>query len=87
MSVFDVTVWTALHWGSVSFEVLGLTCASCVSTLDRALRAVEWPSVKDVRVKWLANQAFGKCRWVKHVFKFGLTARSPVSGVCCTTGV
>ena len=30
----------AARW-SVSFEVLGMTCGSCVSILDRALRAVE----------------------------------------------
>ena len=48
---FDVTVRITLsnrpaaRW-TVSFEVLWVTCGSCVSTVDGALRTVEWPSVK-----------------------------------------
>jgi len=59
---FDVTVRKApsnrpaAQW-TVTFEVLGMTCGSCVSTVDRALRMVEWPSVKDVRVNLLAESA------------------------------
>ena len=55
---FDVTVRMApspLHSGRFSFEVLGMTCGSCVSTVDRALRTVEWPSVKDVWVTLLES--------------------------------
>ena len=52
---FDVTVRMA-QW-TVSFEVLGMTCGSCVSTVDRALRTVEWPSVKNVRVNLLVESA------------------------------
>ena len=33
-----------------------MTCGSCVSTVDRALRTVEWP-VKDVRETLLAESA------------------------------
>ena len=33
-----------------------MTCGSFVSTVDRALRTIEWPSVKDVRVNLLANR-------------------------------
>ena len=52
---FDVTVRMApsnrpaTQW-TVSFAVLWMTCGSCVFAVDRALRTVEWPSVKDVRV-------------------------------------
>ena len=59
---FDVTVRMApsnrpaAQW-TVPFEVLGMTCGSCVSTVDRALRTVEWFSVKDVRVNLLAESA------------------------------
>ena len=35
----------AAQW-TVSVEDLGMTCGSCVSTADRALRTVEWPSVR-----------------------------------------
>ena len=51
---FDVTVRMApsnrpaAQW-TVSVEGLGLTCGSCVSTADRALRTVEWPSVRMCR--------------------------------------
>eukprot|EP00450_Noctiluca_scintillans_P038599 CAMPEP_0194478272 /NCGR_PEP_ID=MMETSP0253-20130528/1773_1 /TAXON_ID=2966 /ORGANISM="Noctiluca scintillans" /LENGTH=66 /DNA_ID=CAMNT_0039317347 /DNA_START=53 /DNA_END=250 /DNA_ORIENTATION=- len=35
---------------TVEFEVLGMMCGSCVGTVDRAARGVEWPRVVDARV-------------------------------------
>merc|ERR1719329_503685 len=39
------------------FEVLGMTCASCSGTVERAARAVSWPMVADVRVNLLTDSA------------------------------
>lgn len=42
---------------AVTLEVLGMTCGSCASTVETALRAVEWPSVQAVSVNLLAESA------------------------------
>lgn len=42
---------------SAKFEVLGMTCASCQSTVERALRGADWPDVVDARVNLLAETA------------------------------
>eukprot|EP00438_Fugacium_kawagutii_P009855 Skav229352 [mRNA] locus=scaffold3209:768:1496:- [translate_table: standard] len=39
------------------FEVLGMKCGSCVNKAEKAIRAVPWPPVSEVRVNLLSESA------------------------------